>query len=472
MVVGDFAEQLDVVVIGSGPGGYVAAIRAAQLGKDVTIIEKDNIGGACLNVGCIPSKSLIEVANTYQNAIKADRFGIENNGDYTVNFQKAQKWKDKDVVSPLRNGIEALLKKHKVKILKGEAFLVDNQTVRVIYDEESGDVQSYSFNQAIIATGSRPIELKDFKFKGRIIDSTGALNLEELPESLAVMGGGYIGVEIATVYAKLGVKVHIFESQPQILNGFDKQMVDIVVKKLKKYGVEVHTSTTIKSADQTEDKVTIAYQSKEESQLDVDYLLVSVGRRPNTDDIGLHLARVDTDEEGRIIVDSQGRTNQEHIYAIGDAIPGPALAHKASYEAKIVAASICGDKSAAIDYLAIPMVCYCDPEIACVGYDPKEARELGFKAKKARFPYAANGRALSMQATKGFVELVFDDETKTLLGAHVVGAHASELIGELTVLIEQGMTVEDVTLTIHGHPTLSEMILDAAELAIGLPIHI
>lgn len=470
MVVGDFAEELETVVIGSGPGGYVAAIRAAQLGQKVTLIERGNIGGVCLNVGCIPSKALIHASEEYQTSLDSSLLGIQTR-ETTIDFKKTQAWKDETVVRPLTKGVEQLLKKNKVSIIKGEAYFVNSQTLHVMFDEEKG--QTYTFEKAIIATGSRPIELKSFKFKKRIIDSTGALNLTEIPKKLIVIGGGYIGTELAGAYAKLGTEVTILEGMNQILLGFEKDMVKLVEQNFKRKNVTVITNAMAKSAVQDNQQATVTYEAAgEEKQLEADYVLVSVGRRPNTDDIGLDIAGIETDEKGLIQVDEQGRTNKKNIFAIGDIVPGLALAHKASYEAKVAAEAIAGSKGAAVDYLAMPAVCFTDPELAIVGFTEKEAKEKGFEVKSSKFPLAGNGRALSLNKAEGFIRLVTEKESHRILGAQIAGANASDLIAELGLAVENGLTAEDVSLTIHSHPSLGESILDAAELALGQPIHI
>lgn len=467
MVVGDFAIELDTVVIGSGPGGYVAAIRASQMGQKVAIVEKEHIGGVCLNVGCIPSKALIAAGHKFQEAQHSQTFGV-NSEKVTLDFAQTQEWKEKEVVGKLTKGVEGLLKKNKVEILEGEAFFVDEHTLRVM-DEKSA--QTYSFNNAIVATGSRPVEIPGFKFGERVLDSTGALALTEVPKKMAIVGGGYIGSELAGVYANLGTEITILEGLPSILNGFDKDMVKLVEKNFKDRGVEIVTEAMAKEATPTDDGVTVKYEAKgEEKSLDVDYVLVTVGRRPNTDELGLEQAGVEVGERGLIGVDEQGRTNIDSIFAIGDVVPGPALAHKASYEAKIAAEAISG-KKVAVDYRAIPAVAFTDPEIATVGLTEAEAKEEGLDIKVTKFPLGGNGRALSLNATEGFVRLITTKEDHVILGAQVAGISASDIIAELGLAIESGMNAEDIALTIHGHPSLGEVVMDAAEAALGLPIH-
>ncbi|NMB18374.1 MAG: dihydrolipoyl dehydrogenase [Erysipelothrix sp.] len=468
MVVGDLALELDTVVIGSGPGGYVAAIRAAQTGQKVAIIERDNIGGVCLNVGCIPSKALINASHRYQEAKNSAKFGVLTEG-VELDFATTQKWKDEKVVGTLTKGVEMLLKKNKVEILKGEAFFNDSNQLRVI---DGNDAQSYTFKNAIVATGSRPIEIPGFKFGGRILDSTGALNLPEVPEKLIVIGGGYIGSELAGVYANLGSKVTILEGLPTILNAFEKDMVKLVEDNFKSKDVNIVTNALAKSAEETDNGVKVTYEvDGKEEVVEADYVLVTVGRRPNTDDLGLESAGVEMDERGLIKVDKQGRTSSKNIFAIGDIVAGPPLAHKASYEAKIAAEAIAG-KNVEIDYVAIPAVCFTDPELATVGITEAEAKEQGISVKVSKFPFGANGRALSLDETEGFVRLVTEKESGLILGGQVAGVGASDIIAEIALAVEARMNIEDLSLTIHAHPTLAETIMDASELSLGLPIHI
>lgn len=467
MVVGDFAIELDTVVIGAGPGGYVAAIRAAQLGKKVTIIEKDAIGGVCLNVGCIPSKALISAGHRYQSAKDSSIYGIETEG-VSIDFKKTQQWKQEQVVNKLTSGVEMLLKKNKVEILKGEAYFGDAHTLRVMTDISA---QTYTFNEAIIATGSRPIEIKGFKFGSRILDSTGALSLSEIPASMVIVGGGYIGSELAGVYSNLGTKVTILEGLPNILNGFESDMVKLVDRNYKKKGINIVTNALAREAVEENESVKVTYSSNgEEKEVVADYVLVTVGRRPNTDELGLEAIGIEMDDKGLIQVDEQGHSSVQNIYAIGDVVPGPALAHKASYEAKVAAAAIAG-KKVAVDYQAIPAVAFTDPEIATVGLTKTQAKEEGLDVQTVKFPLGGNGRALSLNATEGFIRLVATKSDNILVGAQVAGIHASDTIAELGLAVEGGLNVEDIALTIHNHPSLGEAVMDAAEALLGMPIH-
>ncbi|TYR79892.1 dihydrolipoyl dehydrogenase [Priestia megaterium] len=468
MVVGDFPIETDTLVIGAGPGGYVAAIRAAQLGQKVTIVEKGNLGGVCLNVGCIPSKALIAAGHRFENAKHSEDMGViaEN---VTVDFTKVQEFKN-GVVNKLTSGVEGLLKGNKVDIVKGEAYFVDTETVRVM-DENSA--QTYKFKNAILATGSRPIEIPGFKFSERVINSTGALALKEVPKKLVVIGGGYIGTELGTAYANFGTEVTFVEAADEILAGFEKQMSSLVKRNLKKKGnVEIFTKAMAKGVEETADGVKVTFEvGGEEKVIEADYVLVTVGRRPNTDELGLEQVGVKMTDRGVIEIDKQCRTSVSNIYAIGDIVPGPPLAHKASYEGKIAAEAIAGE-SAEIDYLGIPAVVFSEPELASVGYTEAQAKEEGLAIKAAKFPFAANGRALALNAAEGFLKLITRKEDGVVIGAQIAGPSASDMIAELGLAIEGGMTAEDIALTIHAHPTLGEITMEASEVAIGSPIHI
>lgn len=467
MVVGDFPIETDTLVIGAGPGGYVAAIRAAQLGQKVTIVEKAVLGGVCLNVGCIPSKALISAGHRYENAKHSEDMGVKAE-NVTLDFSKVQEFKA-GVVKKLTGGVEGLLKGNKIDIVKGEAYFVDANTIRVM-DENSA--QTYTFKNAILATGSRPIEIPAFKFSKRVLDSTGALNLQELPGSIVVIGGGYIGTELGGAYASFGTKVTILEGADEILNGFEKQMSSLVKKNLKKKGAEVITKALAKGVEESETGVTVTYEVKGEVQkVEADYVFVMVGRKPNTDELGLEQVGIEMTDRGVIKIDKQCRTNVSNIYAIGDIVEGPPLAHKASYEGKIAAEAIAGHPSE-IDYLAIPAVVFSDPELASVGYSEKEAKDAGIDIKAAKFPFAANGRALSLNQTDGFLKLITRKEDDIVIGAQIAGPNASDMIAELGLAIEAGMTAEDLAMTIHAHPTLGEITMEAAEVALGNPIHI
>lgn len=466
MVVGDFPVEVDTLVVGAGPGGYVAAIRAAQLGQKVTIVDKAALGGTCLNVGCIPSKALIQAGHLADQAKGNEEMGITTE-KVNVDFAKVQAWKD-GVVSRLTSGVESLLKGNKVDIVKGEVYFVDNNSVRVMDEDNS---QTYKFNNCIIATGSTPIEIPSFPFSDRVLDSTGALSLEELPESIVVIGGGYIGTELGSAYANFGTKVTIIEGEKDILSTFDKSMTNVVKRRLKSKDVDIVTDAMAKSVEESADGVKVTYEAAgKEETIEADYVLVTVGRSPNTSEMGLEQAGVELDDRGLVKIDKQCRTSVPNIYAIGDIVEGLPLAHKASYEGKVAAEAISGQKSE-IDYIGMPSVVFSNPEMASVGYTEKEAKDAGIDVKVAKFPFAANGRALSMNETDGALTLVTRKEDGLVIGGQIVGANASDMIAEIGLAIEAGMTAEDIALTVHAHPTLGEITMEAAEVALGTPIH-
>src|SRR5690625_1471476 len=416
MVVGDFPIEVDTLVVGAGPGGYVAAIRAAQLGQKVTIVDKGALGGTCLNVGCIPSKSFIKAGHLEDSAKGNEDLGITTE-NVQVDFSKVQEWKG-NVVNRLTSGVESLLKGNKVDIVKGEVYFVDNHNVKVMNEKDS---QTYTFKDCIIATGSAPIEIPSFPFSDRVLDSTGGLALKEIPESLVVIGGGYIGTELGSAYANFGTKVTIVEGAEDILATFEKQMRSVVKKRLKKKGTEIITDALAKGVEETDNGAKVTYEvgGKEET-VEADYVLVTVGRKPNTSELGLEQVGIELDDKGLVKIDKQCRTNVENIYAIGDIVEGLPLAHKASYEGKVAAEAISGQKSE-IDYIGMPAVVFSDPEMASVGYTEQEAKDEGIDIKASKFPFAANGRALSLNDTEGFLKLITRKEDGLVIGGQIVG---------------------------------------------------
>ncbi len=466
MVVGDFPIEVDTLVVGAGPGGYVAAIRAAQLGQKVTIVDKADLGGTCLNVGCIPSKALIQAGHLAQSAKGNEDLGITTE-NVSVDFSKVQEWKG-SVVNRLTSGVEGLLKGNKVDIVKGEVYFVDDHNVKVMDETDS---QTYTFKNCIIATGSSPIEIPSFPFSDKVLDSTSGLALEKIPESLVVIGGGYIGTELGSAYANFGTKVTIVEGAEDILATFEKQMRSVVTKRLKKNNVDIVTNAMAKGVEETDAGVKVTYEANgKEETVEADYVLVTVGRTPNTSELGLEQVGIEVDDKGLIKIDKQCRTNVKNIYAIGDIVEGLPLAHKASYEGNVAAEAISGQKSE-IDYIGMPAVVFSDPEMASVGYTEQEAKDKGIEIKAARFPFAANGRALSLNDTEGFMKLITRKEDGLVIGGQIVGPSASDMISEVGLAIEAGMTAEDIALTVHAHPTLGEVTMEAAHVALGTPIH-
>ncbi|KAF6581268.1 dihydrolipoamide dehydrogenase [Paenibacillus sp. PvR133] len=450
-------ESVETLVIGSGPGGYVAALRSSQLGMKTAIVERSQLGGVCTNVGCIPSKALIAEAHRYEILRQV------NQADAAMSFVNAQAFKQ-GIVNKQAGGVGFLMKTAGVSILEGEASLVDGHTAII---NQNGAEQTISFKYAILATGSRPIELKAFPFGGRILSSTEALSLPAVPSSLIVIGGGYIGVELGQMYAKFGTKVMILEGGERVLPGFETDLVAPVVKQLKTDGASIVTGAIAEKVVQNTDTITLHYsKDQEQHHVTAEFVLVTVGRKPNTDGrLGLEHIGLPLTSRGLIETDEQCRTAIPHIFAIGDITEGPALAHKASYEAKIAAEAIAG-QAAKVDYKAMPLVVFSEPELASVGLSETEAKEKALPIVIGRASFAINGRALALRAAEGYIKIVAKQGSGIVLGAQIVGVEASTLISELALAIEMGATVEDLALTIHPHPTLGEVIMEAAENAV------
>ncbi|MBX3158311.1 MAG: dihydrolipoyl dehydrogenase [Deltaproteobacteria bacterium] len=467
-------QRFDAVVIGAGPGGYPAAIRLGQLKVKTAVIEREYMGGVCLNVGCIPSKAVIHAAKMFDKMSHADDIGIGIAGKPTLDMKKMQTWKG-GVVNKLTSGVRTLLKGNGVTILEGTAKLEKPgpDGHRIVVQTKDGP-QTVVAKNIVIATGSRPIEIPGFKIdQQRIIDSTGALALDEVPKRMVVIGGGYIGLELGMVYAKFGTKVTVVEALPRLLGTMDKDCVAVVDRKLKKMGVEVMVNAKAKSWEDKGDRAVLTVEiDGKTATIDTDKILLSVGRRPNTENLGLDTVGVALDKRGYVLADEHLRTNVGGIYAIGDVIGGMMLAHKATKEGEVVAEVIAGHK-AAFDVRTIPAVVFTDPEIASTGLTEEEAKEKGHaKLRVGKFPFAALGRALSVNETDGFVKVIADAGTGELLGVHIVGNGASDLISEAALAIEMGAVADDLRLTIHPHPTLSEAVMEAAAVALGEAIHV
>jgi dihydrolipoamide dehydrogenase len=468
------ATKVDAVVIGSGPGGYPCGIRLGQLGVKTVVVEKGEPGGVCLNVGCIPSKALIHAAKTYEKLGHSADIGIEVAESPTVDMDKMQAWKS-GVVKKLTGGVKQLLKANGAELAFGTARLEKGSGGyhKVVVAGDGGET-AYETKNVVVATGSRPIEIPGFETdQKRILDSTGALALDHVPGRMVVIGGGYIGLELGTVYAKLGSKVTVVEALPSLLSGMDKDCVRLVSKKLKKMGVEVMLEAKAKSWEDKGDRAVLTVAAKDGSDvtIDTDVILVAVGRRPNSEEIGLDAAGVKTDDRGFITVDDKLRTNVAGIYAIGDVAGGMLLAHKATKEGEVVAEIIAGHNEV-MDARTIPAVVFTDPEISSTGMTEDEAREAGHEIKVGKFPFAALGRALSVNDTDGVAKVIIDAESEEVLGVHIAGAGASDLISEAALGIEMGAVAHDLSLTVHPHPTLSEAVKEAAAAALGEAIHI
>ena len=456
--------KTEVVVIGSGPGGYTAAFRAADLGKRVVLIERFNtLGGVCLNVGCIPSKALLHIANVVDEAQGMAAHGVSFAAP-TLDNSKLVAFKN-SVVNKLTGGLNALAKQRKVDVVVGTAKF--SGTHQVTVDGKDGQI-TIDFEQAIIAVGSESVSLPFIPEDKRIFSSTGALELADIKGSLLVLGGGIIGLEMATVYSALGVDVTVVEFMDQLIPGSDADLVNVLQKRMIKKGVKFLLKTKVIAVDAKKDGIYVSMEGAHSTDkpLCFQQVLVAVGRKPNGGSIAADRAGVQVDARGFIAVDKQMRTNVSHIFAIGDVVGQPMLAHKAIPEGKVAAEVICGMKHY-FDPKCIPSVAYTDPELAWVGLTEKEAKTQGIAYEKAVFPWAASGRALSMGREEGMTKLLFCPDSKRILGAGIVGFNAGELIAETALAIEMGCDVEDIALTIHPHPTLSETIAQAAEIFEG-----
>jgi dihydrolipoamide dehydrogenase len=469
MVVGDVTTGTEVLVIGGGPGGYVAAIRAAQRGLDTTLVERDAYGGACLNRGCIPSKALIEVAGMAHDAGSAADLGLH--ADPVVDLAATQSWKD-EVVERMTGSVEKLCKANGVNLVEGTARFAGETTARISHGGEGQGSETVEFERAVVATGSRPVEIPNFSFDDApILDSAAALTLDSVPDRLCVVGAGYIGMELSTMFAKLGSDVHVVEMLDDVLPGYERDVRRIVRKRAEELGVEFTLGAGARDwRDSPDGGVVVTVDDEEETTIPTDRVLVAVGREPVTDTLALSNVGLEPNEAGFLETDARARTDVDHVFAVGDVAGEPMLAHKASREG-VVAAEVAAGEPAALDYQAIPAAVFTDPEIATVGLTEAAAEEAGFDPAVGRMPFRASGRAMTTAHTEGFVRVVADAETEFLLGAQIVGAKASELVAEVTLAIEMGATLEDVASTVHVHPTLGEAVMEAVENARGQAIH-
>lgn len=465
-------QSFDVVVVGSGPGGYVAAIRAGQLGFKTAIIEREALGGVCLNVGCIPSKAMITATHLLHKAQHDFKtMGLNIKGGIEVDMKKLVTWKQ-SVCDKMSGGVNQLLKGNSVTVIKGNAEFKNSKEITVKTTSGSDNITAKYF---ILATGSRPIEIPGFPFDEKdICSSTGALAFDEIPKRVVVIGGGYIGLEISSYLRKLGTEVTVIEANSSLLAGVvDPECAQVVTRKADKSGIIIKYGAKAKGQKKTKDgfEVTAEINGKDEI-FKCDKILVTVGRRPNGDQANLNAAGIAVDERGFVKVDAQRRTHVSNIFAIGDLCGQPMLAHKASYEGVMVAEILSG-ANRVYDAKTVPAVVFTDPEIAAAGMTEVECKAKGFTDLLiSKFPFAANGRAVSMSETDGFVKMIADKKTHVLLGVHIVGPEASNLISEAVLAIEMGARLEDLALTIHPHPTLGETMMEAAEATLGHAIHI
>jgi len=454
----------EVVVLGAGPGGYAAAFRAADLGKQVILIDRDKtLGGVCLNRGCIPSKALLHLARVRSESREVQHFGLTFQ-EPEWNLDQVRKWKDQQVVGRLTQGIAALAKARKVQVITGIG--VFKAADRILVTQADSEVE-ISFDDAIIAVGSHPTRIPGFPEDPRIMDSTAALALADIPASMLIIGGGYIGLEMGTIYASMGTEITVVEFMPQILPGADPDVVKPLAQRLKQDLKAIRTNTKVLAIEPHEDYLAVNIEGTDGVEtLNVAKVLVAVGRKPNTSDNGFEAIGVALDARGFIKVDAQRRTNLPHVYAIGDITGDPMLAHKATHEGKIAAEAICG-APAAFDVSAIPAVIFTDPEIAWAGVTETQAREQGLAYDKGVFPWSASGRALTLGRTEGFSKALFDRESGKLIGMSIVGTNAGDLIAEAVLAMEMGADAEDIALIIHPHPSLSESVGNAAEIVTG-----
>lgn len=462
--------QTEVVVLGSGPGGYTAAFRAADLGKKVLLIERySTLGGVCLNVGCIPSKALLHTAKVITEAEETAHHGVTF-GKPNVDLEQLRNWKANDVVGKLTGGLSAMAKQRGVTVVQGIGKFTNPKQIAVTAAD--GTVTTVSFENAIIAAGSQATKFPSAPDDERIMDSTGALALADVPKRMLVIGGGIIGLEMGTVYDALGTKVSVVEFTDGLIQGCDRDLVRPLQKRMEKRFESIMLNTKVAKMDAKKDGIHVTFEGvngNADAPKDVevyDRVLVSIGRKPNGKNIGAENAGVAVDEWGFIKVDKQQRTNVNHIFAIGDIVGQPMLAHKATHEGKVAAEVIAGQK---VEFVAsvIPSVAYTDPEVAWVGMTEIEAKAKGIAIEKASFPWAASGRALSIARTEGSTKLIFDKETHRVIGAGIVGVNAGELLAEAVLAIEMGADAHDLGLTIHAHPTLSETVCFAAEMKEG-----
>lgn len=467
--VGNADIHAEVVVLGSGPGGYTAAFRAADLGKKVVLIERyATLGGVCLNVGCIPSKALLHAAKVITEAEETSHHGVSF-GKPQIKLEELRNWKANDVVGKLTGGLAQMAKQREVTTVVGVGkFTGPNQIAVTAAD---GKVTTVSFDNAIIAAGSQATKFPGAPEDERIMDSTGALALTDIPKRLLVIGGGIIGLEMGTVYDAFGSKVSVVEFMDGLIPGCDRDLVRPLQKRMEKRFEKIMLSTKVSKIEAKKDGIHVSFEGESAAEYGsapqvYDRVLVAIGRRPNGKNIGAENAGVAVDERGFIAVDKQMRTNVPHIFAIGDIVGQPMLAHKATHEGKVAAEVIAGHK-VEFQAMAIPSVAYTDPEVAWAGISETEAKAKGIEIEKASFPWAASGRALSIARSEGATKLIFDKETHRLIGAGIVGVNAGELLAEAVLAIEMGADAHDLGLTIHAHPTLSETVCFAAEMKEG-----
>ncbi|MEO8447626.1 MAG: dihydrolipoyl dehydrogenase [bacterium] len=463
-------ENKQLIIIGAGPGGYAAAFLAADLGLKVTLIDNEkNPGGVCLYRGCIPSKALLHVAKVISDSEEAKNFGVEYSKP-KIDLNKMRSWKD-EVVNKLTSGLGQISKLRKIEYIKGSAKFLNDKSIELT--KENNTKETMNFENIIIATGSNPTKIPSLSIESsKVLDSTSALDIKDIPKSMLVIGGGYIGLELGTVYATLGTKVTVAEMLPGILSGADNDLVAVLQKRVKSLFESILVETKVISLEEVKAGIKVILEDNKSQRTEkiFDKVLISVGRKPNSKNLGLENTKVEIDEKGFIRVDNQLRTTVNNIFAIGDVAGEPMLAHKASHEGRVAAEVIAGHKSA-FEPRAIPAVVFTDPEIAWCGLTENEAKEKNIEISVAKFPWAASGRALTIGRADGLTKLILDPRTERILGMGIVGPGAGDLIAEGVLAVEMGANATDIKLSIHAHPTLSETIMEAAEVFFGQSTH-
>lgn len=464
-------DNRELIVLGAGPGGYAAAFLAADLGIKTTLIDNEkNPGGVCLYRGCIPSKALLHAAKVITDSAEASAFGIQFDKP-KIKVDKLREWKD-NVVAKLTAGVGQVSKLRKVEYIQGMAKLIDSQSMEII--TSGNKKQMVSFNNLVIATGSHPVTLPFLPLDSKsILDSTSALDIKDIPKSMLIIGGGYIGLELGTVYASLGTKITIAEMMPSLLRGVDDDLSSILIKRVNTIFENIMLETKVTEAKDSGNGVSITFETKEGKNTSKNFerVLVSIGRKPNSAGIGLEYAGVEVDERGFIKVDKQLRTTSKNIFAIGDVAGEPMLAHKASHEGRTAVEVIAGH-NVAFEPKAIPAVIFTDPEIAYCGLTETEAQKKNMNITVAKFPWGASGRAITLGRTDGLTKLIIDSETERILGGGIVGPGAGDLVSEIVLAVEMGANATDIKLSIHPHPTLSETIMESAEVFFGQSTHV
>lgn len=469
MVMGELVQETEVLVIGGGPGGYSAAFRAADLGLDVTLVDPgDRPGGACLFRGCIPSKTLLYLSELIRDAGRAKSMGITFEKP-KIDLEQLRTWKEK-VIDNLSAGLMTLSNRRDIQMIKGRAEFETSSSVRI----QDSDVRHIKFRHAILSSGSyaTPFPGTDLKKGGRVMNSTGALELADIPQSLLILGGGYVGLELGSVYAALGSRVHLVERGDRLLSGVDADLVKPLFKRLEDIFESIELNTTISTLKEDESRVTVEYEGeKEKTRQTFDRVLIAIGRKPKVEGLGLENTKLKMDSHGFVTIDEQQRTGDERIFAVGDVVGGVMLAHKAIREGKVAAEVIAGEPSA-FDARAIPAVVYTDPQIAWCGLTEEQARKQNRSVSVQRFPWKFSGRAMTMDATEGLTKMIVDPESGRILGIGITGRDAEGLISEGVLAIEMAALAQDVALSIHPHPTLSETAGEAAEIFLGTATHV